>query len=197
MSSVTFPNFPSARRLSCEAGRTRPAVPVAHVAPSPPKSRGRDRGGNFPCCKALKNLKTRKFFAVIAKRPVFRMSDWNPRGRLPLTPWIAAREGSAAKRNGPETAPQRFEKIESAPGNGIVWETSNPQDMVHGCAADHARLRLTSRKNALLQKKAPNALKSLDAELKLQPRSTARRRGLAGRRPGCFLAAARDDGWRP
>src|ERR1700677_2082505 len=63
-----------ARRLSCEAGRTRPAVPVAHVAPSPPKSRGRDRGGNFSCCKALKNLKTRKFFAVIAERPVFRMS---------------------------------------------------------------------------------------------------------------------------
>jgi hypothetical protein len=94
-------------------------------------------------------------------------------------------------------APQRFEKIESAPGNGMVWEASNPQDLVHGRAADRARLRLTSRKNALLQEKAPNALKSLDAELKLQPRSTARRRGLAGRRPGCFLAAPRDDGWRP
>ena len=110
---------------------------------------------------------------------------------------VAAREGLAAKRSGPEMAPQRFEKIESAPGNGMVWEASNPQDMVHGRAADRARLRLTSRKNALLQKKAPNALKSLDAELKLQPRSTARRRGLAGRRPGCFLAAPRDDGWRP
>jgi len=107
------------------------------------------------------------------------------------------REGLTAKRSGPEMAPQRFEKIESAPGNGMVWEASNPQDLVYGRAADRARLRLTSRKNALLQKKAPNALKLLDAELKLQPRSTARRRGLAGRRPGCFLAAPRDDGWRP
>jgi hypothetical protein len=79
----------------------------------------------------------------------------------------------------------------------MVWEASNLQDLVHRRAADRARLRLTSRRNALLQKKAPNALNSLDAELKLQPRSTARRRGLAGRRPCCFLAAPRDDGWRP
>src|SRR5271168_4047276 len=44
-------------------------------------------------------------------------------------------------------APQRLEKIESAPGNGRVPEASNPQDVVHGRAADRARLRLTSRKN--------------------------------------------------
>src|SRR5271170_4748653 len=44
-------------------------------------------------------------------------------------------------------APQRLEKIESAPGNGMVLEASNPQDVVHGRAADRARLRLTSRKN--------------------------------------------------
>ena len=29
-------------------------------------------------------------------------------------------------------APQRLEKIESAPGNGMVSEDSNPQDVVHG-----------------------------------------------------------------
>jgi hypothetical protein len=66
-------------------------------------------------------------------------------------------------------APQRLEKIESAPENGMVSEASNPQDLVHGRAADHARLGLASRKNEQLQKKAPNALKSLDAELKSAP----------------------------
>ena len=65
-------------------------------------------------------------------------------------------------------APQRLEKIESAPGNGMVSETSSPQDLVHG-AVDRARLGLASRKNKELQKKAPNALKSLDAELKSAP----------------------------
>ena len=35
-------------------------------------------------------------------------------------------------------APQRLEKIESAPGNGRVSEASNPQDLVHGA-------RLTQR----------------------------------------------------
>jgi len=42
-------------------------------------------------------------------------------------------------------APQRLEKIESAPGNGMGSETSNPQDMVHGRAADRPRLRLTTK----------------------------------------------------
>jgi hypothetical protein len=71
-------------------------------------------------------------------------------------------------------APQRLEKIESAPGNGMGSEASNPQDVVHGRLADRARLRLTSRKNdkveswkvAKLQKKVPNALESFDAKLK-------------------------------
>ena len=66
-------------------------------------------------------------------------------------------------------APQRLEKIESAPGNGMGSEASNLQDLVHGRAADRAGLRLRSRENdkvAKLQKKAPNVLKSLDAELK-------------------------------
>jgi hypothetical protein len=52
-----------------------------------------------------------------------------------------------AKRTRPEMAPQRLEKIESAPGNGMGSEASNPQDVVHGRAADRARLRLTSRRN--------------------------------------------------
>ena len=41
--------------------------------------------------------------------------------------------------------PQRLEKIESAPGNGMVSEASDPQDLVRGRAADRAPLRLTSR----------------------------------------------------
>ncbi len=60
---------------------------------------------------------------------------------------IAAREGLTAKRSRPEMAPQRLEKIESAPGNGMGSEASNPQDVVHGRAADRARLRLASREN--------------------------------------------------
>src|SRR5271155_4182886 len=62
-------------------------------------------------------------------------------------------------------AAQRLEKIESAPGNGMVSEASNPQDVVHG-RADCARLRQTSRLSEKLQKKAPKVLQSLDAELK-------------------------------
>ena len=64
-------------------------------------------------------------------------------------------------------APQGLEKIESAPENGIVSEASNPQDLVHERATDHARLGMASQKE--LQKKATNALKSLDAELKSAP----------------------------
>ena len=44
-------------------------------------------------------------------------------------------------------APQRLEKIESGPGNGMGSEASNPQYLVHGRATARARLRLTSRKN--------------------------------------------------
>jgi hypothetical protein len=56
-----------------------------------------------------------------------------------------------AKRSRPEMAPQRLEKIESAPGNGMVSEAPNPQDLVRGRAVDRARLRLTSRKNVKVE----------------------------------------------
>ena len=52
-----------------------------------------------------------------------------------------------AKRTRPEMAPQRLEKIKSGPGNGMVSEAWNPQDVVHRRAADRARLRPRSRKN--------------------------------------------------
>jgi hypothetical protein len=53
---------------------------------------------------------------------------------------IAAREDLSR----PELAPQRFEKIESGPGNGMASDASKPQHLVHGRAADRA-LRLEHR----------------------------------------------------
>jgi hypothetical protein len=49
-----------------------------------------------------------------------------------------SRRGAPSKgeaRDSPEMAPQRLEKIESAPGNGSVSEVSNPQDLVRWRAA--------------------------------------------------------------
>src|ERR1700677_2022426 len=43
-----------------------------------------------------------------------------------------------AKRSGPEMAPQRLEKIESGPGNGMASKASDPQDLVRRRAADRA-----------------------------------------------------------
>ena len=48
-------------------------------------------------------------------------------------------------RSRPEMAPQPIEKIESAPGNGMVSEASKPQHLVHGRAADHALRPRTAR----------------------------------------------------
>jgi hypothetical protein len=42
-----------------------------------------------------------------------------------------ARERLTAKRSRREMAPQRLEKIESRPRNGMGSEASNPQDVVH------------------------------------------------------------------
>ena len=55
---------------------------------------------------------------------------------------IAARAGLAASR--PEMAPQRLEKIESAPGNGMGSEASNLQHLVRERAADRALRRIVS-----------------------------------------------------
>ena len=65
-------------------------------------------------------------------------------------------------------APQHIEKIESAPGNGMGSEASDLQGW-YPSARLTARLRLASRGNDKLQKKAPNVLKSLDAKLKSAP----------------------------
>jgi hypothetical protein len=44
---------------------------------------------------------------------------------------MEAPRSNPAKQKRPEMAPQRLEKIESAPGNGMGSEASNPQDLVH------------------------------------------------------------------
>jgi hypothetical protein len=46
-----------------------------------------------------------------------------------------------AKRSRPEMAPQRFEKIESAPGNGMGSDASNLQHLVRERAADEGAPR--------------------------------------------------------
>src|ERR1700685_386612 len=58
-------------------------------------------------------------------------------GPKPLDKFLA----ETARRGRPEMAPQRLEKIESAPGNGMVSEASKPQHLVHGRAADPALRR--------------------------------------------------------
>jgi hypothetical protein len=72
-------------------------------------------------------------------------------------------------------APQRLEKIESAPENGMGSEAADPQDLVRrltmrGSGSRTSRMtKIRVREVAKLQKKAPNALKSLDAKLKSAP----------------------------
>ena len=88
---------------------------------------------------------------------------------------IAPREGLTAKRSRPEMAPQRLEKIESAPGNGMVSEALNPQDVVHGRAADRRAPDLDeprgmTRRNFLSR----NPLKSLKSRegISVMPKRT-------------------------
>ena len=54
---------------------------------------------------------------------------------------LAARE-AVGKASRSEMAPQRIEKIESRRENCMASKASDTQDMVHGRAADRARLRL-------------------------------------------------------
>jgi hypothetical protein len=110
---------PSSHQETAMAERSRKSRPTAvfrakqggadelrrRLANSPPMN----EEGNFPPRKALKTQKTRK-----------ESSRGEPRYlHSPLR-----------SRACPEMAPQRLEKIESAPGNGMASEASNPQDVV-------------------------------------------------------------------
>ena len=74
-------------------------------------------------------------------------------GGTPRTKEDGATRGwrGSPKRSRREMAPQRFEKIESGPGNGMGSEASNLLDLVHGRAADRTPLRLTSARMTKLQ----------------------------------------------
>ena len=103
-------------KLSKKSRHPRSAAPVVEPAPPPRRAaRRRIRGcGAFAFFLASESVPSRS------------------------TNFLPMRQ----KRSRPEMAPQRLEKIESAPGNGMVSEASKPQDLVHGRAADRAlRLR--------------------------------------------------------
>jgi hypothetical protein len=68
-------------------------------------------------------------------------------------------------------APQRLEKIESAPGNGMGSDASNLQHLVHARVPDRGQLGSFE----VAEKGAPNALKSFDAKLKLSLRLPSER----------------------
>src|SRR3984957_16129042 len=61
-----------------------------------------------------------------------------------LSALLLCRAGPMAKRSRPEMAPQRLEKIESAPGNGMVSEAPNLQHLVRERVADRALRRIVS-----------------------------------------------------
>jgi len=75
------------------------------------------------------------------------------------------RERLTGKQRRPEMAPQRLEKIESAPGIGSASEASDPQDLVPGRAAARAAPSWEPQEWAKSQK-TPDALKSLVAKVK-------------------------------
>ena len=104
--------------------------------------RGRE---NYPGCKALKTHETRKSSPSRLRNKVLPAPPSRRRSPRPIVDLlnrgvsvarIAARENLTAERSRPEMAPQRLEKIESAPGNGMVSDASKPQHLVHG--ADRA-----------------------------------------------------------
>jgi hypothetical protein len=98
----------------------------------------------------------------------------------------------------PEMAPQGLEKIESGPGNGMGPETLDPQYLVHGRAADRARLRLTSREKDKVAEKGAQRFEIARCRTEIGARGASlvrrdRLRGLgAAERPSSALSGARN-----
>jgi hypothetical protein len=128
------------RRASSTLPRKSPAGCGAGASRSRPR-RPRRSGANT----TRLSRSTEAGDQAVRARPPLPAQDRVARGR-PCRRRAGAAPGArrAAKRSRPEMAPQRLEKIESAPGNGMGSEASNLQDLVHG-RADRARLRLTGR----------------------------------------------------
>jgi len=67
---------------------------------------------------------------------------------------IAAGEGLTAKRARPEMAPQRLEKVRSAPGNGMASAARDPQDLISTATDMNVvpNIRVASRRMAAATK---------------------------------------------
>src|SRR5271163_2700213 len=102
-------------------GRAFPQVPTDSRPLRQAKRRGRassaigecaadERGGKFSASQSFENSENA--------------------GRISLRGRLAPLPSPLRSRACPEMAPQGLEKIESAPGNGMVSEASNPQDVV-------------------------------------------------------------------
>src|SRR5271156_3660504 len=87
-------------------------------------------------------------------------------------------------------APQQVEKIEFAPGNGMVPEAANPLDVVKGRAADRAQLRKND-KGAKGAEKGAQGFEIARCRTEIGPVAVgdtgrARRRGIVRRRRSFF-----------
>ena len=158
-------------------------------APGGARKRGPRCGGigNFLPCKALKIPKWEKNPNSQAAQQSFEPTR--------LCRRIAARDGSRQKRSRPEMAPQRLDKIESAPGNGMVSEASTHKIWYRGVRlpcptpADVPRPGGTPREGG-----AARARRRLSTRLARRPGSSAdsvvvaeprRRRDGGGNFPPC------------
>ena len=105
-----FPQVPSGSRPLRHATRRRRASSTTDEFVA-------DERGKFSAAKASRTRKTRKDSRY---------------GRASFASLVAP------SRVCPEMAPQRLEKIESAPENGMVSEASKPQHLVYGRVTDRA-----------------------------------------------------------
>jgi len=142
----------AASEVSCRSRRRSLAVAASSTAPV--QSRSTEAGDSRPSRPPAASAGSRS-----------AGSPMPPAGRCGATRSSRGARGRRQTPSCPEMAPQRLEKIESAPGNGMGSEASNLHDLVHGRALTVDSGRRAARMTKL-QKKAPNTLTSLDAELK-------------------------------
>ena len=123
------------------SGTRRPHTSFSAIAERRSSGRGEprcDRRGNFPPCKALKSHEMRKETRS-GSVPASPSRRRPPPSRSSTSRTEALRRpdrGARGRRSRPQMAPQRLEKIKSAPGNGMGSEAPNLQHLVHGRAAD-------------------------------------------------------------
>jgi hypothetical protein len=114
---------PPAQFLAMQVSRLVEALLVSFGAMSGSNLQAVDR-----VVKIVRELDRYRGFAAAGRRglPVA------PEAPEEIAPWL---EAYIAKRSRPQMAPQRLEKIESAPGNGMASEAPDPQDMVQSATA--------------------------------------------------------------